>query len=178
MDLQDLLHVNGVPNPSGLATLHGVANIEDITTLQAPAAQIGDLASTAITAATIATAHVFATGKCMHKLYGTQNKGKGGYAPVGEVDSEAQKGTAELYHPGSKATADALALKYTNWSGLVFIAEADGTIRQYGSAAFPARIKVTYDTGTNEGYKGYKIDVMAYGLPFIYTPGLNFTPAV
>jgi hypothetical protein len=177
MDLVDLLHINGVPNPSGLATLHALANIEDIVTLQVPTALVGTTGSTAVAVATIATAHVFATGKCMYKLYGTQNKGKANYAAVGEVDSEALKGAVELFHPGSKATADALALRFTNWMGLAFIQEADGTIRQYGSAYFPARLKISFDTGNNESYKGYKMEIMCYGLPTIYVPGLNFVPA-
>ncbi len=177
MKNKDLLHINGKPNPSGLGTLHGYANIEDITTLQAPTASIDAEGATEITAATIATAHVFANGLCMAKLYGTENKGKGGYTQPGEADSTTHKGNAELFHPGSKAEMDAMSLRFSAWTGLVFVKEADGLVRQYGSAEFPARIKVSQDTGNNESYRGYKLEIMAYGLPFIYTPGLNFTPA-
>ncbi len=173
----NLIHINGKPNPSGLGTLHGYADIEDITTLQAPTADIYADGATATTAATIAIAHVFAATKCMTKIYGTENKGKGGYTQPGEADSTTHKGAAELYHPGSKAEADAMSLRFAAWTGLVFIKEADGTVRQYGCAEFPARIKVSHDTGNLESYRGYKLEIMSYGLPFIYTPGLNFTPA-
>lgn len=173
----DLLHTNGTANTPGVATLHGYAGLEDITTLKAPKA-VGDVGATIANIASITEAHVFAVGKCMKKIYGTENKGKGGYAPVGEKDSMGYKASAELSHPGSKPEADGLAKIFSSWTGLVWIKEADGIVRQYGSQEFPASIKVTYDTGNNEGYRGYKLEITAYGQAVIYTPGLNFTPAV
>ncbi|MBS7565143.1 hypothetical protein KHS38_12080 [Mucilaginibacter sp. Bleaf8] len=176
ISIVDLLHANGSNNPSGLATLHGYANLEDIKTVKTPK-NPGDVGASLENIATITEAHVFNVGKCMSKLYGTENKGKGGYAPVGEKDSMGYKASAELSHPGSKPVADGLAKVFSSWNGLVFIKEADSIVRQYGSPEFPASVKVTYDTGNNEGYRGYKLEITAYGQAVIYTPGLNFTPA-
>lgn len=82
-------------------------------------------------------------------------------------------------YPGSTIEADYMARVFTSWKGIVWLQESDGTVRQYGSAKFQASVKVTYDTATNgSGYRGYKLEITSYGPAVIYTPGLNFTPAV
>ncbi|MGY0037648.1 hypothetical protein [Pedobacter sp. NJ-S-72] len=114
----------------------------------------------------------------MKQLYGTQNKGTGGYEAIGEHDSMGFKSKFTISFPGSKAEADGMARILNNANALFFIQESDGIVRQYGSVRFPAKSKVKYDTGNNEGYRGYTIEVEAYGQAVIYTSGLNFTPGV
>lgn len=172
----DLLHTNGEPNQGGTAQLHGFASFDDMATIQTPP-KFSDATATLATIATIGTAHVFKAGKAMSKLYGTESKGKNSFDAPGDDDSSGFVGKAELSHPGSKAVADGLALFFSTWSGAVFLKEADGTVRQYGTPDLPARIKVSYDNPGNTGYRGYKLTIQAYGIPVIYTPGLNFTPA-
>lgn len=176
VDIVDLLHVDGTENPSGLATMHGFALLSDFATIQRPK-DLNDVGATVLNIASISTAHTFLTGKSMKKLYGTQNKGTGGYEPVGEVDSISNKAKFTLSFPGSKAESDGMARILNNSNAIFFIQETDGIVRQYGSERFPAKSKVKYDTGNNEGYRGYTIEVEAYGQAVIYTPGLNFTPA-
>ncbi len=175
IDIIDLLHTDGTENPSGLATLHGFALLSDFTTLQRPK-DMSEVGATLANIASIAAAHVFPTGKCMKKLYGTQNKGTGGYEPMGEADSMGFKSKFNLSLPGSRAEADGMARVLNNSNAIFFIQETDGIVRQYGSERFPCKTKVKYDTGNNEGYRGYTIEVEAYGQAVIYTPGLNFTP--
>lgn len=176
MDEVDLLHPNGAPNLPGLGQLHGYSSLDDLATVQKPV-DFDDVGATPETIATIATPHVFKSGKAMKKLYGTESKGKNAVAAASDDDSSGLTSTAELNHPGSKAIADGLMLYFSTWSGLVWIKEADGTVRQYGTADLPARIKVSYDNPGNTGYRGYKLEIKSYGVACIYTPGLNFTAA-
>ena len=172
----DMLHQDGVENPSGLATIHGVALISDFDTIiKAPGLQ--DVAATISTIGVIGTAHTFATGKSMKKIYGTENKGEAKDDVVGDIDSQSSKGSGTLLLPGSRADLNGMKRLLNNSIGLLFIQEADGTIRQFGSEAFPCHFKMSWASGNNESYRGYTLTWTNYGGSFIYTPGLNFTPA-
>ncbi|HVW97509.1 MAG TPA: hypothetical protein VHA56_16165 [Mucilaginibacter sp.] len=175
-DIVDMIHQDGVTNPSGLATMHGIALLGYFTTIQKPDAVDEDDA-TGTTVGSIATAHVFEAGACMKKLYGTENKGEAKDDVVGDKDSQNGKGSFTIMLPGSKA--DYIAdRKLLNASiGIAFITMADGQVLQYGSEDFPCHFKVTWGSGNNESYRGYTITGECYGDSVIYTPGLNFTPA-
>jgi hypothetical protein len=174
--LLDILHPGGVENPSGLATTHGIALFADMTTVQ-KAPDLSDGGATLLTIGKIATPHVFAAGKCMLKLYGTENKGEHKDDVVGDTDSQAIKDTGTLMIPGSKDSLNGTARVLNCTTGLLFTEEADGTVRQHGSERFPCHFKMAYATGNNEGYRGYTLTWTCYGPSAIYTSGLNFTPA-
>lgn len=176
VNLVDMLHQDGVENPSGLATIHGIALISDFATIQkAPA--LTDVGATAATVGVIGTAHTFVSTKCMMKIYGTENKGDAKDDVVGDIDSQGSKGSGVLMLPGSSAVLNGSKRILNNAIGILFIQEADGQIRQYGSLAFPCHFKMNYASGNNEGYRGYTLTWTNYGGSFLYTPGLNFTPA-
>ena len=177
VELLDILHPGGVENPSGLSTMHGIAFLEDFTTIQ-KAQDLSDVGATLAGIGKIATPHVFTIGTCMKKLYGTENKGEHKNDVVGDSDSQAVKDTGTLMIPGSKDTLNGTARLVNCSLGLLFTAEADGTVRQHGSERFPCHFKMAYATGNNEGYRGYTLTWTCYGPSSIYTGGLNFTPAV
>lgn len=177
-DLVDLLHQDGVENPSGFATMHGIALMSYFTATGIKKAD--DLNTDAATAASIgaiAVAHTFAANKCMKKLYGTENKGEAKDDVVGDTDSQGAKYSVTIMVPGLKAEYNADKRLLNSSKGLAFITMADGTVVQYGSQKFPANFKVSWGSGNNEGYRGYSITISGYGDSVIYTPGLNFTPA-
>jgi hypothetical protein len=178
LDAVDLLHTGGIDNPGGVATMHGYAMLGDITTLQAPD-KLNAAAATLESVGSIATPHVFGTGKSMKKVYGTENKGSVDVKQTGELDGGGARSEFKFWHPGSKAKVDGWARMMRNNICIFFAQEADGTVRQIGNAQFPAHVSVNYGTGANnDGYRGYEVTVKAYGEAPIYTPGLNFTPAV
>lgn len=178
LDIVDLLHPDGTPNPSGLGQLHGYAIFPDFAPngIKKPAA-ITDADVTAAAAGSIATAHTFAAGKCMKKLYGTVNKGEAKDDSVGDDDSENSKGTVTIMYPGSKKELLGIKRRLNGLHGLAFISLADGQVLQYGSELFPAHFRASWASGTNEGYRGLTITITSYGDAVEYTPGLNFTPA-
>lgn len=146
------------------------------TTIQ-KAAGLQDAGATISTIGQIATPHVFATTKCMKKFYATENKGEHKTEIVGDPDSQGAKDTGTLMVPGSRADLNGMSRLLNCSVGLLFTQEADGTIRQHGSEAFPCHFKMVYGSGNNEGYRGYTLTWVCYGPAPIYTPGLNFTPA-
>lgn len=177
MDITDILHQDGIENPPGLATMHGIALIADFTTIQ-KVDGLQDVGATVTSVGSITDPHVFATGKCMRKLYGTENKGEHKEEKVGDsFDSQTAKDTGTLMVPGSDATLNGLARLVNCNIGLLFTQEADGTVRQHGSEAFPCHFNMTYASGNNEGYRGYTLTWQCYRPSTIYTSGLNFTPA-
>ncbi|RVU01097.1 hypothetical protein EOD41_10815 [Mucilaginibacter limnophilus] len=178
LDIVDMVYQDGVPNPSGLATMHGIALMSYFAAagIKTPDA-INDGDATAASVGAISTPHVFAVGKCMKKLYGTQNKGEAKEEAVGDEDSTATKSSITIMVPGSTAEMNAMKKKLNASHGLLFVSQADGQVRQYGSELFPCHFRVSWGTGTNESYRGYTITATCYGDSVIYTPGLNFTPA-
>jgi hypothetical protein len=177
LDIVDMLHQDGVPNPSGLASMHGIALMSDFTTVQKPA-DIDDVGATGLTVGSIATAHVFATTKCMRKLYGSENKGDIKDDTVGDPDSQNAKAITTIMVPGLKADFIAQKKRLNASLGILFVTQSDGQVVQQGSELFPCHFKVTWGSGNNEAYRGYTIVATCYGDSVIYTPGLNFTPAV
>jgi hypothetical protein len=176
LDLIDLLHQDGVENPSGLGIMHGVALLGYFITLNKPD-DFTTMNATTTTISTIATPHVFATGKCMKKIYGTENKGDVKEDVVGDPDSQNVKNTVTLMVPGLTADYHTQRRLLNAALGILFVTQADGKVMQYGSAAFPCHFKVAWASGNNEGYRGYTITATCYGASALYTGGLNFTPA-
>jgi hypothetical protein len=176
LTIADLLHQD-VPNPSGLATMHGIARLSEMTTVQA-VDDLTKVGATNITVSTIVTPHVFAPTFCMKRVYGSENKGDAKDDVVGDPDSQNSKGTVVIMIPGLKADYIAAKKQYNSMLGLVFVTQADGQVLQYGSDRFPCRFKVSWQSDKNEGYRGYTITATCYGDAVLYSPGLNFTPAV
>jgi hypothetical protein len=177
LDLIDLLHQDGVENPSGLGAIHGIALLSYMTTIQ-KADDLNTVGATMDTIGSIATPHVFAVGKCMKKVYSSENKGDAKDDVVGDPDSQNSKATVTLMVPGLTPEYHAARRMYNSAIGLLFVQQADGIVLQYGSERFPCRFKVAWASGNNEGYRGYTITATCYGPSVIYTSGLNFTPAV
>jgi len=174
--LVDLLPPNGAENPSGLATMHGVALLPDFLTLQA-ADDLATVGATKDTIGSISAAHVFNTGKCMTKIYGTENMGDVTDAVVGSPDSQGGKITVTLMCPGLTSDRQFMKRMLNSAVGILFTTQADGQVLQHGSELFPCHFKVSWKSDKNEGYRGYTIEASCYGNSVIYTPGLNFTPA-
>jgi hypothetical protein len=177
LDTVDMLHGDGSYNPGGIGTVHGYALLSAIITLQAPA-KPDAVGATLATIGSITTAHVFAADQCMKKIRSTENKGSVKVTAGGELDGENERSEFKFNYPGSKAELDGLRAFMRSNDCAFFAKEADGTVRQIGSAEFPARLSVNYGTGeNNDAYRGYECTVKAFGPAPIYTPGLNFVPA-
>lgn len=174
----DLLHQDGVENPSGLATLHGFALLGYFAAAGIKKADdLNSAGATNTSIGSIITPHVFSQGNCMKKIYGTENKGEAKEDVVGETDSQATKSSITISVPGVKADYHGTKRLLNASIGLAFITMADGQVMQYGSERFPCHFKVSWGTGNNESYRGYTITITNYGDGALYTPGLNFTPA-
>lgn len=169
----------GVTNMGGIKTTIYYAPIADILNFPElpanPATPEDEVTLESVTGFT------FNTGKNFLTIYATMETAQVQDEPQGEMDGMSFVHKATLFHPGTKAEALAFA-KQVNNANMVFIfPEADGgNFRVIGSAAYPAKAKVTIDTGkATADRKGMTIEITSYGATPapLYTGAISLTPA-
>ena len=122
------------------------------------------------------------TTKQFFELYSTMETAQVIDEPQGEPDGMSFVHKATMFYPGTKVDALAFAANVNN-AGMVFILEeaSGGNRRVIGSKAFPAKCKVTVDTGkATADRKGTSMEITSYGYTPapLYTGTIPLTPAV
>lgn len=164
----------GQNNMGGIQQIGWYGSIPDFETISTPAANPTD----ALDEFVIAQPHVMKEGKQMFKIYTEVNKGSITYERLGSEDGGGFRVTANMFIPGDSKKQTFLANKVMSSKYIALIPDADGLMNQIGTEGFPASIKLSKETATNDGVKGYNAEVTAY-MPWklIYAAGVPNTPA-
>lgn len=124
--------------------------------------------------ATISETHAFKTGYGFMKITATPKTGNIESPQAGEDDGKVFNNTLAFVKPGSKGEVLGFQRKFQNRDGIWLVKEVDGTVRQIGSEAIPARMSAVTNSlggGGHDGKKGATFEIMdfqAYPAP-IYT---------
>lgn len=109
----------------------------------------------------IATPHVMKENKRMIKLYTEQNKGEITYEPLGSEDGGGFLATYKGFLPGDSKKFNYHANLVRSSKFIAIIPDADGLLNQIGTEAFQATMKMSKVTETNDGVKGYNVEISA-----------------
>lgn len=121
--------------------------------------------------ATISENHAFETGYGFMDLTITPRTGNIESPMSGELDGKVKNNVFSFMIPGSEAKVLGFERFVMNEDLIVLVPEVDGTYRQIGSEAIPARVETTTHTlggGAHDGKKGTTFEVhdfAAYSAP-------------
>lgn len=165
-NFDDLEWADNTKNMGGLKTIGYYAPISEVDNFP----ELPANPSSAVEEVTLegSPGFTFAVGKFFRKLYSTMETSEVKDEAQGELDGQSFKHSAEIFYPGTSASALAFAAAVNN-SNMVFIFEeaSGGNRRVIGSRAFPARCKPSFTTGkATADRKGMTLEIFSYG----YTP--------
>lgn len=173
---QDLIqdYDAGQNNMGGTQQIGWYGSIPDFATISKPAANPTDVLDEFV----ITQPHVMESGKQMFKIYTEVNKGSITYERLGSEDGGGFRVTATLFIPGDSRKQTYLANKVMSSKYIFLIPDADGLMNQIGTEVFPASLKLSKETATNDGVKGYNAEATAY-MPWklIYAAAVPNEPA-
>lgn len=147
----------GINNMGGTQQVGFIGSIVDFETIQEPATSPVNVVDTHV----VATAHVMKSGKKMTKVYTEQNKGEVSYDPLGSEDGGGFMATFKGFLPGDSKKANYMANVVRSTKFIAIVPDADGLMNQIGTEAFPATMKMGKKTQTNDGVKGYDVEISA-----------------
>ncbi len=165
---------DGSKNMGGLKTIGYFALVTDVDNFPElpanPATPQEEITLESVTGFTMMATKTF------FSLYSTMETSEIVDEPQGEPDGMSFVHKATMFYPGTSVEALAFAANVNN-AGMVFIfEEASGTNRRViGNKAFPAKVKVTVNTGkATADRKGISMEITSYG----YTPAPLYTGAI
>jgi hypothetical protein len=168
MNYEDLSGPDGSgDNMGGTKQFFYYAPVRYFDTIKEPTDNPTDLASYV----EITEDHEFLPGKGFHKMYCTEDKGKGSGETQGDRDGRSLKQMAEFFYPGSDSTIHGFAAKSKNDRFIVLYPMPDGKVNQIGNNDFYAEILCGFGTETNSaGVRGHSIKVESMGTrQLVYT---------
>lgn len=155
--LPDVLWSDGQDNMGSLQTTIYYAKVTDFvagTGLKPPYTQAA--ATTMTQLGSINGTHVFKSGKNWKRLYATEDTGMVESKQQGELDGKSFKNKISMFYPGARADALGWSRYMNNTGGIYLGLDAEGLMRQVGSAQWPAHLTVadSSTTATAAGRKG------------------------
>ena len=102
---------------------------------------------------------VFKTGETPVFIYATEETVKFSAESAGERDGKSFEQKVELFFPGNKKEAHALATRIKNLPGIIVLADSDGKQIMVGNRFIPAYLSPSFDGGQKRAdLRGFKFE--------------------